>query len=301
MLREGVWLEDINLEIFILLETDLNRKRCFYMPSLTSPFPSPLCWHSVISCCICSDLTCMWPLHIPVNNHTLQHGYWFVTVNPARSFSPIHWLSRNTWTNRSIWTDQSVYGRSRTELCLGVEEQHPPLHLPQHHPLTLSPLLPPTFPPAGWHLTLLTCVHVCVCVFGSMAVTALERQRISSGSWMPSRHSSGTCTGPRRSSPNTSRVASSSCRATWSRTASSGVFACLCAQEKEWLTETKLLWGATFWEWILYYLHFLYYSTYKYFICIAAPGWHLSPSWQRAASPQISAFLRHYAQCSMWW
>lgn len=48
-------------------------------------------------------------------------------------------------------------------------------------------------------------------------------------------------------------------------------------------------------------LHILYNAAYKYFICIAAPGWHLSPSWQRAASPQISAYHQHYALCSMWW
>ncbi len=200
--------------------------------------------HSVISCCICSDFTCMWPLHIPVNNHTLQHGYWFVTVNPARSFSPIHWLSRKTWTNRN-WdrTDQSVYGRSKIWPCVvGVEEQHPPLHLPQHPPPTTTTTLPSSPTPLSLQqgdLCLLTsvcvCLFVCVCVrvFGSMAVTAPGRRRTSFGSWTPSRLSSGTCTGPRRSLPNTSRAASSSCRATWSRTASSGAFVCLCARRRQ--------------------------------------------------------------------
>ncbi|XP_030585332.1 calcium-dependent secretion activator 1 isoform X1 [Archocentrus centrarchus] len=32
--------------------------------------------------------------------------------------------------------------------------------------------------------------------------------------------------------------------------------------------------------------------------CVKRTGWHLSPSWQRAVSPQISASLQHYAPCS---
>ena len=45
----------------------------------------------------------------------------------------------------------------------------------------------------------------------------------------------------------------------------------------------------------------LYNSVDKYFTSVAALGWHLSPSWRRAASRQIFAFPQHCAPCSTWW
>lgn len=132
------------------------------------------------------------------------------------------------------------------------------------------------------------CVFLSVCV---MAVTALGRQRTFSGSWMPFRLSSGICTGPRRSLHGTWRAASSSCQATWLRTVSNGVFVCMRTEETS--RQRMLRMNAM--------PNVLCNSVDKYFTCVAALGWHLSPSSQRAASRQISAFPQHCAPCSMWW
>ena len=207
-------------------------------PSLLHPPPpTPFSCPCVINCCICSDFTCMWPLHLPVNNHTLQHGYWFVTLKtPPAPFASIHWLSRNIRTNRK-WDRHLEHS---SQCMVGIKSdcvqvwRNSILLLHTCHNTPPPPQTHPSHPPflRQGDLCLLTCVcvcvcvcvYVCVCLCVSMAVTALGRRRTSSGSWMLSRPSSGTYTGQRRSLPNTSRVAYSSCRATWSRTVSNGVF-----------------------------------------------------------------------------
>lgn len=186
----------------------------------------------------------MWPLHIPVNNHTLAAWLLICYSKPCPFSLPTHPpytdcpLSKQEHLNRpvSIWSEYNW-------LCLGVEEQHPPLHLSQNplFPLHFSHFAPPhPSHPALWPLSSELCVYMCL--FGSMAVTALGHQRTSSGSWTPCRLSSGTCTGPRRNLPNTLRVASSSCRATWSRTVSNGVYDCVCVCVwEEGMTVTEIL------------------------------------------------------------
>lgn len=242
MLREGLWwvksiwrflcfwTQTINAFIFHLL---LFFRFFFFLHALPHFLHSLLL--CVTSCCICSDFTCMWPLHIPVNNHTLQHGYWSVTVNPARSFSPINWLSRTSWTNRKggVWVDQSVYGQSKKKKRRGTASSSAPA--------TTTPTPPNLWPPPTPSQQVNICPLTCACVFGSMAVMAPGRRRTSSGSSTPSRLSSGTCTGPRRSSPSTSRAASSSCRATWSRTVWSGAYLCDSAWHDDRLPETQKL------------------------------------------------------------
>lgn len=151
--------------IFILQEQTpaIDAVYLHALPHFSIP-STPLSWRSVISCCVCSDFTCMWPLHIPVNNHTLQHGYWFVPVDLTRSFSPIHWLSRNTWRKRnwhldgpvSIWSEQNLTALR----CGGTASSSTPATTPSPPPPTMS----------LQQGDLLTCMGVClvclcVCVF----------------------------------------------------------------------------------------------------------------------------------------
>ena len=238
MLRGGLWWRENKLEMFVR-----NWLKLYWLARPPSLLHSPplLCLHMVWSAAVSAVIfTCMWPLHIPVNNHTPQHGYWIVPVKLGRSLVPIHWPFTSTnWSKGDVWAEQSVYGLSEIGLCLGVEDQHPPPHLSQPRPSTPLP------PPLSSRVTVWPVfVCVCVCLFGLMAVTAPGRRRIFSGSWMPSRPSFGTCTGLRRSLPNTLRVASSSCRATWSRTASNGAFESLLMrgrQKQSYLRHQKFI------------------------------------------------------------
>lgn len=227
----------------------------------------------------------MWPPHIPVNNHTLQHGYWFVKVNPCPLLLT-HTLTVHKLPNKKhMSSHQSVYGiRSKVWLCLGVEEQHPPLHLPQHPPSWT----PPTSSFQPGNLCPLTWMRVCLClnvVHGSNGSGSSEdlfwkldalQTFIRDLHWPEDDFAKHLESRIQLMSSNMIEN---------------------CVKRCIWVE--NILRCTKYWGCLYYPVSYIFEICLLY--CSLGPGWHLSPGWQRAANPQISAFLRHYAPCSMWW
>lgn len=181
--------------------------------------------------------------------------------------------------------DQSAYGQSRIWLRSGVEEQHPPPHLPQHQALhpPLCLFSRGTFWPV-WVCVLSVCVCVCfwvACSNGSGTSEDLFWKLDALQTFIRDLH---------WPEEEFAKHLESRIKLMSSNMIENCVKRCVF-----WRRLSPLRPPPTpqSWRWML---------NWMLYCCIAAPGWHLSPSWQRAASRQISVFLQHYAPCSTsWW